>query len=74
MTETAKADERLIAAYVRLVLGEAQFEDERLALLRTLMTHDEREQAAAAIALEILKREPPAKWAKGEGERHEIHS
>ena len=59
MTETAKADERLIAAYVDLVLGEeAQFGDPRLALLRGLMTADERERAAAALATEILRREP----------------
>jgi mannitol/fructose-specific phosphotransferase system IIA component len=51
-------DNRLIDAYVRLVFGEAEFEDERLELLRTLMTHAEREQAAEAIALEILRREP----------------
>ena len=51
-------DNRLIDAYVQLVFGEAEFEDERLAVLRSLMTHDERQQAAEAIAAEILRREP----------------
>ena len=58
MTETAKGDERLIAAYVAIVVGGAWFEDERLALLRALMTADEREQTEAALAKAILRREP----------------
>ena len=58
MTETAKADERLIGAYVAIVVGGARFEDERLGLLRSLMTADERAAAEAALATEILRREP----------------
>jgi hypothetical protein len=52
------ADERLVAAYLSIVLSGARFEDERLALLRALMTHDERERAKQAIAVELLRREP----------------
>lgn len=55
---TAKADERLIVAYVAIVLGGARFEDERLALLRALMTADERERAEQRLGLEVLRREP----------------
>ena len=54
------ADERLIVAYVAIVVGGARFEDERLALLREVMTADEREKAEAALATEILRREPTA--------------
>jgi hypothetical protein len=53
-----EADERLVAAYVAIVVGGARFEDERLAVLRALMTHDERERAKQAIAVELLRREP----------------
>lgn len=52
------ADERLIVAYVAIVVGGARFEDDRLALLRSLMTADEREEAEQRLGLEVLRREP----------------
>jgi hypothetical protein len=52
------ADERLIAAYLAIVLSGARFEDERLAALRQAMTPEERERAVLALATEVLRREP----------------
>ena len=52
------ADERLIGAYVAIVVGGARFEDERLAALRQAMTPEERERAVLALATEVLRQEP----------------
>ena len=51
-------DDRLVNAYAAIVVAGARFEDERLALLRELMTNDEIERAKALIVLEILRRDP----------------
>lgn len=52
------AEERLLTAYLALVLNGVPFEDVRLALLRELMTPDEIEAAKQAIGAEWLRREP----------------
>jgi hypothetical protein len=53
-----EAGDRLVAAYVAIVVGGARFEDERLAVLREAMTADERERAVLALATEVLRCEP----------------
>jgi hypothetical protein len=53
------AGERLSAAYVRIVLGGAQFEDGRLDFLRRIMTDAELELAKQRLGAAYLKTLPP---------------